>query len=289
MANLTEDIQNKLTRLNALEKIIAINVVIFLLAFLTKTFFKTKSFFTYFELPKDFFDFLLQPWSIFTYGFLHYGLFHILFNMLILYFVSRMLLNLFNVAMALRIYFLGILCGGLAFLLAFNVIPSKFMVNAMPLIGASAGVRALLIFLCAYLPNNEVRFFTFNIKLRYIGIALVAFDLFGLMGTNQGGNVAHLGGVMLGYFYAVQLRKGHDIGSGFQGVIDWFGNLFQSKKTMRTVHKSKSSKVAGHNKKDFNEFSKQKKIDLILDKISKSGYESLTTEEKQFLFKVGKD
>ncbi|SDB46348.1 Membrane associated serine protease, rhomboid family [Flavobacteriaceae bacterium MAR_2010_188] len=288
MSTLTNDIQNKLARLNALEKIIVINVIIFILALIIRTIYPAEQLFYWFELPKDFFDFILKPWTIITYGFLHYGLFHLLFNMMVLYFVAQMLLNLFNIKMALSIYFLGIICGGLAFLLVYNVLPTSMIHNSGPLIGASAGVRALLIFLCAYLPNNEVRFFTFNIKLKYIGIALVVLDVLGLMSTNQGGYVSHLGGVLLGYFYATQLQKGNDIGLGFQGFMDWVSNLFEPKSNLKTVHNSKR-KVAGVDKKQFGEFNQQKKIDLILDKISKSGYESLTKEEKTFLFKAGKD
>lgn len=288
MATLNQHIQNKLARLNPLETIILINVVLFVIAIVLRAVAPTFGLLSYFELPKDFFDFILQPWSIFTYGFLHYGLFHVLFNMLILYFVSRMVLNLFNVKMALSIYFLGIICGGLAFLLVYNVLPASMIGNAGPLIGASAGVRALLIFICAYLPNNEVRFFTFNIKLKYIAYALVFFDVLGLFTTNQGGYVAHLGAVLLGYFYATQLQNGNDIGSGFQNLMDWFANLFSKKPVLKTVHKSRR-KSARATDKEFDEFNKQKKIDLILDKISKSGYESLSKEEKEFLFKVGKE
>lgn len=108
---------------------------------------------------------------------------------------------------------------------------------------------------------------------------------------NQGGSIAHLGGSIVGYVYAVQLIKGIDIGLGFQRFMNWVENLFKLKKKspLKTVYKGQSNTVAGHNKKEFQEFNKQKQIDLILDKISKSGYESLTKEEKAFLFKVGKD
>jgi hypothetical protein len=154
----------------------------------------------------------------------------------------------------------------------------------------------LLIFLCAYLPNQEVRFFVFNIKLWHVGLAIVILDVFGLfvgiqdtVNGNPGGNLAHLGGAILGYFYAKQLLKGHDIGKGFERLLDSITNLFKpSKKShLKTVHKNKS-KVGGYTKSDFNEFNNQKKIDVILDKISKSGYDSLTAEEKEFLFKAGK-
>ena len=116
-------------------------------------------------------------------------------------------------------------------------------------------------------------------------------DVLGLFGLNPGGNIAHLGGALLGYYYATQLAKGNDIGKGFERFMDsiagWFKNS-PKKSKLKTVHKKKS-KVGGYTKSDFTEFNKQKQIDIILDKISKSGYESLTKEEKEFLFKVGKD
>jgi hypothetical protein len=126
-------------------------------------------------------------------------------------------------------------------------------------------------------------------KLMYVGFVMVALDLVGLFGLNSGGNVAHLGGDLLGYFYAMRLRQGIDIGKGFEKIMDaffsWFS--FTKKANLKTVHKNKS-KVGGYTKGEFNQFNNQKKIDVILDKISKSGYESLTKEEKEFLFRAGK-
>ncbi len=293
MTSLTYDIKDKLKRLNVFEKIIAINVLVFFVGWLIKVIRRIprQSTLNWFELPKDAFDFILQPWSIITYGFVHYGLFHLLFNMLVLYFVSRTMVNLFPSKQSLNIYVLGIISGGLAFLAVYNVLPANFSRLVGPLVGASAGVNALLIFICAYMPYREAQFFAVRIKLWHIGVALVAFDVLGLMfGGNQGGRVAHLGGSLLGYLYATQLIKGKDIGKGFGAFMDGVANWFKPKSTLKTVHrKQKKKSFAGHNKSEFNEFNKQKRIDLILDKISKSGYESLTAEEKAFLFKAGKD
>ena len=287
MTTLTQDLQDKLRQLNVLEKIIAVNIAVFIIGALISLFVNGSSLY-WLELPKDAAQFIFRPWSILTYGFTHYGLFHLLLNMLVLYFISRMLLNLFSPKLALNVYFLGIIMGGLVFLLVYNVFPDSMLKPVGALVGASAGVRALLIFLCAYMPNTEVRVIFFNAKLWYLGVALVAFDVIGLFGINQGGHIAHLGGVALGYFYAQQLNKGTDIGKGFEKLMDRFGNLFKrSKKSpLRTVHKRHSNSVAGHPKSEFREFSTQKQIDLILDKISKSGYESLTQEEKAILFKT---
>lgn len=288
MTSLNQDLQDKLRHLNVLEKIIAVNVVVFLLGLLLSLVLRTSSSLYWLELPKNLSEFIYKPWSIITYGFTHYGFFHMAFNMMVLYFVSRMMLNLYSSKLTLNIYFLGILSGGLFYLAVYNLLPEDVLKPVGALVGASAGVRALLIFLCAYMPQTEVRVILFNIKLWHLGVAMVVFDVIGLFGMNQGGNIAHLGGVALGYIYATQLTKGTDIGKGFEKLMDGFVSLFKkSKKSpLKTVHKRASNTVAGHSKSEFREFTKQKQIDLILDKISKSGYDSLTKEEKAFLFKA---
>ncbi|WP_299336811.1 rhomboid family intramembrane serine protease [uncultured Psychroserpens sp.] len=292
MTSLTHDIKDKLKHLNVFEKIIALNVLVFFIGWLLTVIRRIPRAYSleWLELPNNFSSFIVKPWSIITYGFTHYGLFHLLFNMLVLYFISRTMVNLFPRKQSLNIYFLGIIIGGFAYLLLHSVFPSIFTNNVGPLVGASAGVNALLIFICAYMPYREAQFFTVKIKLWYIGVAIVVFDLLGFFtGANQGGRVAHLGGSLLGYIYATQLLKGKDIGVGFGKFMDSIANLFKPKSTLKTVHKNKKKPFAGHNKEEFNEFNNQKKVDLILDKISKSGYDSLTKEEKSFLFKAGKD
>jgi len=291
MTSLINDIKDKLKHLNVFEKIIAINVVVFFAGWLIKVFLNIprEESITWLELPKDFFDFLVQPWSIITYGFIHYRPFHLLFNMIVLYFISRTMVNLFPRKQSLNIYFLGIIVGGLAYLAVYNIMPESFSAKVGSLVGASAGVNALLIFICAYMPNREAKFFAIKIKLWHIGLAIVVIDFIGLFGINQGGKVAHFGGSILGYLYATQLLKGTDIGKGFGQFTDRISNLFKPKSPLKTVYKNKKKPFVGHNKEQFNEFNNQKKIDLILDKISKSGYESLTKEEKAFLFKSGKD
>ena len=290
MTSLTQDIQDKLKRLTAFDKIIAVNIAVFFIGRLIASFSnisKTSSL-NWLELPKEFSAFILQPWSIITYGFTHIELWHLLMNMLVLYFVGRSFSNLFSIKTSLNIYFLGIISGGLAYLLTVALFPN-FLNYASSLVGASAGVRATLIFLCAYMPHHEMRLGSLRFKLMYVGFVMVALDLFGLFGGNSGGNVAHLGGDLLGYFYATRLRQGTDIGKGFGKIMDaflaWFS--FKKKSKLKTVYKDKS-KVGGYNKGEFNQFNNQKKIDIILDKISKSGYESLTKEEKEFLFRAGK-
>ena len=290
MTSLTQDIQDKLRRLTAFDKIIVINVAVFFVGWLIAVISdvpRTSSL-SWLELPKEFSSVILKPWSIITYGFTHIEFWHLLMNMFVLYFVGRSFSNLFNIKTSLNIYFLGIITGGLAYVLTYALFPNFFK-NASSLVGASAGVRATLIFLCAYMPHYEMKLGSLRFKLMYVGFVMVGLDLFGLFGANSGGNVAHLGGDLLGYFYASRLRQGTDIGKGFEKIMDAFISMFSfaKKSKLKTVYKDKS-KVGGYTKGEFNQFNNQKKINIILDKISKSGYESLTKEEKEFLFRAGK-
>jgi len=278
------------SRLSIAEKLIAINVLVFILDLILPFLFKlgANSIQQWFWLPNVLNEFFSQPWSIITYSFFHFDFWHIFQNMLILYFSSRILLNLFDGRKFLNIYFLGVIAGGLAFLLSYNIFP-VFLEDVKPMIGASAGVMAVLIFVCAYIPNQEVRLIFFNLKLWYIGAFFVLKDLILLSTENSGGHIAHLGGALLGYMYARQLVQGLDIGAGFSKLIDGLINFFtpsKRKAPMKTVYKNQKTSTGSTAKyeKDLH----QKKIDAILDKISKSGYESLTKAEKDFLFKAGK-
>ena len=282
-----EEFKLRFQRLSAFGKIIAVNALVFILGILLNAILRWNVL-QYFSLPGDGMDALLQPWSIITYSFLHSGIWHLLFNMLLLFYLSEVLLNLLPVKKVLNIYFLGVILGGLFYILAQTLLFS----GSSTLVGASAGVGALLMFTAAFLPDSQIRFFTFNIKWKYIGIAMIVLDLIRISsGMNVGGYISHFGGYALGYLYATQYRKGNDIGEGFERLMDWFMSLFSKSQKLKTVHKrSRNSKgFAGTSKKEFNKFNKQKQIDLILDKISKSGYDSLSDEEKKFLFEAGKD
>ena len=287
-----EDLKYKYNKLDAFGKIITINAIVFLVGIILSNLFHNPHPKVISKLPSDIYEFILQPWSLITYGFLHNGFLHIIFNMLLLFYLSRVATNLFRIKMVLNIYFLGIICGGLAYLLVGNLWPTDFFGTNGVLMGASAGVSALLLFVAAYMPNTEIRLFNiFTVRWKYIAMIFVGYDLLKmLMGFNQGGYVSHMGGYLLGYFYAVQLQKGHDIGNGFEKIADGFVALFKPKPKLKTVHRKAKSKSTSTRKSASSKASeKQKQIDAILDKISKSGYDSLTAKEKEFLFKAGKD
>ena len=289
----TGGLKYQYARLNIAEKLIAINVLVFILSNLIPVLFGVSKnlLYSWFELPKDIFAFLGKPWTLITYAFFHSpkGLGHIFWNMLLLYFFGRTFLNLFDARRFIAVYFLGVIIGGVFFVLGYNLFPTLLDSTAV-LIGASAGVTAVLIFVCAYIPNQEVRIIFFNVKLWQLGVFVILKDVLTLsMGQNVGGMLAHLGGALLGYVYARQLLNGKDIGEGFNRLLDAMARMFKpsSKPPLKTVYKKQKTKPATST--DYNKEVRQRKIDAILDKISKSGYESLSKAEKDFLFKAGKE
>ena len=289
---------NQYKTANIAIKLIVINVVVYLLFNLLPWIVQIdNSVLTrYFVLPTELSRLITQPWSILTYAFLHGGFLHILFNMLFLYVFSKFVLNLFTEKRFLTIYLLGGIFGGLTYIIAYHLLPA-FEGNGI-LLGASAAVNAIIIFIATYSPNTPIRFFVFNLKLWHIAAFVVLRDLLTLdSSSNAGGLVSHLGGAAFGYIYAMQLAKGNDIGLWFEKLMDtvasWFSSKPKTKKAkMRTVHrktKKTTTKSTKTKQRSVTKSEQQQQIDAILDKISKSGYDSLSKAEKDFLFKAGKD
>lgn len=285
-----DQMRYRLQRLNGAEKLILVNVVCFLLPLFFNTFLflfniGTDFYLGWFELSASWSALLIKPWTLVSYSFIHSGFFHLFWNMYLLFFASRLFLNLFAPKMFFNLYFLGVILGGLSFMLSYSLFPA--FQNSNPImVGASAGVMAVFIFMSTYSPDLEVRLILFNVKLRYLGIAFVLLDVVQIPYGNAGGHIAHLGGAALGFFYAQRLNQGVDIGEPFGNFIDRILNAFQRKPKMRTVYKKQRDVKTATTPKKKDDF--QKRIDEILDKISVSGYESLSEEEKDFLFRAGK-
>jgi membrane associated rhomboid family serine protease len=282
---------------NIVEKLIVINIAMFILTFAVNTIaflltgnqFSTGFLTEWLSFPKDLLDFAIRPWSIITYAFMHAGIFHILSNMIILYFAGQFFLTFYSPKRLVNFYVLGAIFGALIFSLSYNIFPAFQGTGKSYLIGASASVMAVLVGVATKAPNMQVRLLIFgNLKLWWIASFLVVVDFIQIPFGNPGGHLAHLGGALLGYIYTKQLDKGNDIGAWIEDSINWFSNFFKTSKSpkMRTVHKSKTK--AKPQKTTPNK-AKQEKVDQILDKISKSGYDSLTKAEKDFLFNAGKD
>ena len=268
------------------EKLILVNILCFFIPFFINTLFflfniESENYISFVELSSDISSIFYKPWTLISYSFFHTRLSHLFWNMLILYYSSSIFLNLFKKDTFINVYFMGVILGGLFFEISYLVFP-VFQGSFPVMIGASAGVMSILIFICTYSPNNEIRLLFFNLKLKYIGIALIAIDLVMIPYGNSGGRISHLGGAFLGYLYAKNISNGRDIGTKFQNIWKYFIDFFSNSK-LNIVHEKKSnhvdSKVDNYN---------QNEIDKILDKISKSGYESLTNKEKETLFNAGK-
>jgi rhomboid family protein len=237
----------------------------------------------------DFSELLFKPWSVITYMFLHEDLLHLFFNMLMLYFSGRLFIQYLGEKKMVTTYFLGGISGLIFFLFTFNLFPFFSGHIGSPILGASASVTAILVAIATYVPNLVVRLiFLGNVKLKYIVIFLIMMDIISLrQGVNEGGYIAHIGGALFGFFYIQQLKKGKDFTMGFSRFLDYLKALLKPRKKMKVVYKKQrktKTDQAYNNQKADN----QKKVDIILDKISKSGYDSLTAEEKSILFDASK-
>jgi hypothetical protein len=222
--------------------------------------------------------------------FVHEGFLHLLFNMLWLFWFGRIFIDMLNGKRLLAVYVLGGIFGALFAVAAFAVIPAlhQSMVGAVPMIGASAAVLAIVVATATYFPNYQVYLLFFGqVRLKYLALVMVALDVISLPGLNAGGALAHLGGALFGFVWAWQLKQGNDIAAWFVRLCDWFGTLFTPQPKMRVSYRNTKSNVSDV---QFEEVKPQKQqsqaeIDVILDKISKHGYDSLTKKEKEILFK----
>jgi membrane associated rhomboid family serine protease len=267
-----------------IEKLIYLNVVIFGLTLFITVFqglYKGQQNFLvqWFALDDNLDKFLTKPWSIVSYGFLHADFVHLIFNMITLYFIGNLFIQYFSQKQALTFYLLGTLFGGILYVLSQNYFPLFEGMNSS-LVGASAGISAIFIGIATYMPNYQIkiRFIGF-VKFWHLAAIWLSFDVLGLIGANAGGSFSHLGGSLFGFLYVNQVSSKKINLSGL------FTSFFKRKENpLKTVHKSAKRKQ-NTTKTDA---PNQKQIDSILDKISKSGYDTLTKTEKEFLFKQGK-
>lgn len=243
----------------------------------------------YLELPAWPEAFIRQPWSIFTYMFMHVGLFHLLFNMLWLYWFGRLFLSFFSAKHLRGLYLLGGIVGGLLYMLAYNVFPYfEDRVFGARLLGASASVLAIVVATGVREPNYPVQFlFIGTVRLKYVALFMVVSDLLFMTSDNAGGHIAHLGGALAGWWFAAGLSAGHDVTKWLNSALDF---LFGKRKPLRRKPKMTVHYGEKQQDYDFNARKKQRndEIDRILDKLRKSGYGSLTEEEKKALFDASK-
>ena len=269
---LKDKLKYSLSVMGQLQKLIVINIIFFIIPLLLNTFLwlfelKDISILDYFVVEADLMSLIFKPWSLITYGFLHGSFSHLFWNMIMLFYFGNILVNYFSDKRLLNVFFNGILFGGIIYIISYNLFP-VFTGVSSKMIGSSAGVMAILFYITSYNPNHTIRFFFVNIKLLYIAVFLLLMDIIQIPVDNSGGHIAHLGGALIG-FLMFRSFKGIDF-------VDIYTNL-STRKNNKKIKRNKT--FSGSN---FD----QKKIDSILDKISESGYESLTKEEKNYLFKA---
>ena len=230
---------------------------------------------------------LTKPWTAFTYMFLHFDFFHILFNMFVLYVGGRLFSDFIGAGRLMVTYLLGGLVGAIFFVVAFNFFPVFGDVRSYALaIGASASVLAIFIAIAVYMPNYQLPLLILGrVRLKYIALVFVLIDVLSIERGNPGGHIAHLGGAFWGFIYATMLKTGIDPAGQISTWFSSVGKLLSPKPRMRVRY----TKARPLSDEEYNNqrVEQQKEIDRILDKISESGYDSLTTKEKEMLFKMG--
>ena len=230
---------------------------------------------------------LFRPWTLISHMFVHsMDIFHLLGNMVMLYFLGRLFLNFFTKKQLVGLYFLGGLIGAGALIIVSNISP--YFPGNVTAVGASAAVMSISIAACTFAPNQQVFLFgIFKVALKWIALFLVLSDVVFFYDGNTGGHIAHLGGAAAGYWFTASMRSGKDITRGINRIIDWIANHFKPSPNLK-VEFRKDAKHMTDEEYNYHKKVTQDEVDAILDKISASGYDSLTKREKEILFKHSK-
>lgn len=269
-------------------KLIFWNVVCFLVSLLFFYQFKVGAFDfpTWIALSSDPFNFIVKPWTFLTYAFFHDGFWHLLFNMVVLNFSSTLFLTFFTPKQYLGLYVLSAIFAGIAFVAGYY-----FLDLSSSIVGASAAIMAVLVATTTYHPLMNLRLLLIgNVKLWHITFVIILIDLMQFRLGNTGGHISHLSGALFGFIFIKLLKNGIDLSKIVSRVLEFFTNLFKKNAAspFKKVHKNYSRPVEKSSSRIITKDKAQQQIDEILDKISQSGYDSLTKEEKEFLFKAGK-
>ncbi len=287
-----DEIKQSYRQGSVLHKLIYINVGVFLsihigviILVLTNQIDRNQSIdilLRYLAVPSDLSLLIRRPWTIFTYMFTHGFLWHIVFNLLVLYWFGRYFIEEFGIKKVLGVYIFGGLAGAILFVAFYNIFP--FFENDRPLsaaTGASASVMAIVIAVAVAAPNRRMHLVLIGpVKIIYLALALFIISTILDFTDNTGGKIAHIGGALTGYLFAFYYRRGKDITRGFDRTVENFGTLFKKREKMKVTYK-RSADDFEYNQEKADE---QKEIDRILDKISKAGYDSLSKSEKEKLF-----
>jgi membrane associated rhomboid family serine protease len=300
-SSIWSDVKREYQYGNMINRIIIVNVSIFLIINIIRILFYIfnrgfvppiyNDFLHFFCMGADWRHNVFHPWVLLTNMFLHEGFFHILWNMLYLYWFGQIVGDLIGNYRVLPIYILGGLAGAIVYFISANY----FMNIGSFALGASAAVMAIAMCAAVMAPDYILRFVIFGeIKLKYVVGVLFILDLIGTTtSTNSGGHLAHIGGALMGYIYAKRLRSGYDMAVPINKIIDFIvniGSIFDRKPKPKMAYKNPETPKTKKETKPFNpeDASNQVILDKILDKIKASGYDSLNQDEKEFLFKMSK-
>lgn len=288
-----DNLKERFRQGNIVVQLIYINVTVFVLVSVVQIGFMLfrqdlSPLLRYAELPASISKFCTQPWSILSYMFMHAGVLHLLFNMLWLYWFGMLFLQFFSAKHLRGLYVFAGICGGLLYMLAYNVFPLFIpMTNFSYLVGASAAVLGIVTAMAFREPDYPINLLFFGmLRLKYLALIVIGLDLLFINADNAGGHIAHLGGALAGLWFAWSLQKGNDLTKWINGFIDKTIDLFQHKSSPKKT--KMEAHFGGKQKEDSNAYTEKKaqdeEIDRILEKLKKSGYESLTAEEKKALF-----
>lgn len=276
-----DDLKNSFRSGNVLTSLIVVNVIVFVIANILVYGFDSGKWAGYIALPGIFGELLYRPWTLITYMFLHIELGHIFWNMLWLYFLGRIFSDLIGSRRLFWVYLLGGISGGVLFLIVNTVAGFN-----NPLLGASAGVMAVVVAVSAFAPNYIVHLFLFGpVRLKYIALVMFLITSVLYFQENMGGKVAHIGGALFGLIYGLQYKRGTDLAKGFGNMSGRISDILSRKKKspLRVTHSKRKMTDEEYNASKVVE---QQMVDAILDKISRSGYDSLSKKEKEILFKA---
>ena len=305
MTDIIENIKQRFSASSVAMKYIYINVGVFILIrlvlILYRLFLQEPNFTEYVEMPSNLALFARRPWTIITYMFVHIDFLHILFNMLWLYWFGKIFLQFFTGRQLGGLYLLGGLAGGALFILTYNIFPYLRQFSSLSfLAGASASVMAIVFAVSFYRKDYAINLFLIGqIKLIYVALGVLIIDILAVTSDNAGGHIAHIGGALLGIFYAAQYRSGKDIAGFINRLLDRLVNFFTHKPKLK-IRRTKK-KVSQPGNKSHTEPGKKRPvetdeaylrrkqeenriIDSILDKLKQSGYQSLSADEKKRLF-----
>jgi len=292
--NISDNIKLTFQQGSSLLRLIYINAAVFVLiniVIISMQLFRLDGSYilTYLAVPADFKQLLFRPWTPASYMFLHESFWHILFNMLNLFWFGKIFLLFFSEKKLVGLYLLGGLLAALFYVAAFNIFP--FYADGLQksiLLGASGSIMAIIVATAVKSPNMELQLmFIGGIKLKFIAIGVVLISAFGITSNNGGGQIAHLGGALAGYLFVVSLQQGRDLTKGLNWMLDAINNLFRPRKLKVKPNKTRNRSTMSDADFNINKARKMDQINQILDKIKTSGYESLSAEEKKRLFDQG--